>query len=302
MSARIMSEMDLLSVCACRVHSEIIGCAIWAVFKGPAYLVCHTQRALWDCLLSRKSDFLCYDRGMYKIMKFRLKMMKFDSLPTSQSEQHVRFSDFLFRNFAYHISLWELYDLILITMTSHERHVVWNHRSFECLFNSLWGPTSKKHQNLLYWSFVRGIHRWPGDSPHKGPVTRKKLPFDDVIMLLYNVFFGQWNCSTSYGYHTIPTQAWPGYAQESSMFCMSHSALNSSPSGQNGRHFTDDIFLCIFMNEKFCLLVQISQKFVPNGPIDDNQALAQIMAWRRIGDKPLSEPMLTQFTDTYMRH
>ena len=95
---------------------------------------------------------------------------------------------FLFWNFLYHISLWELYDLIFIKMTSRERHVVWNHRSFECLFHNLWGPTSKKHQNPLYWSFVRGIHRWLGDSPHKGPVTRKKLPFDDVIMLLYNVF------------------------------------------------------------------------------------------------------------------
>ena len=33
-----------------------------------------------------------------------------------------------------------------------------------------------------YWPFVRGIHRWPVNSSHKGPVTRKKLPFDDVIM------------------------------------------------------------------------------------------------------------------------
>ena len=29
---------------------------------------------------------------------------------------------------------------------------------------------------------VRGIHRWPVNSPHKGPVTRKIFPFDDVIM------------------------------------------------------------------------------------------------------------------------
>ena len=32
------------------------------------------------------------------------------------------------------------------------------------------------------WPFVRGIHRWPVNSPHKGPVTRKLFPFDDVIM------------------------------------------------------------------------------------------------------------------------
>ena len=56
------------------------------------------------------------------------------------------------------------------------------------------------------------------------------------------------------------------------------------------------------MNEQFRILIQISLKFVPRGPIDYNWALVQVMAWRRAGDKPLSEPMLTQFTDAYMRH
>ena len=60
-------------------------------------------------------------------------------------------------------------------MTSLELHVVSNHRSFNYLFNSLCGTTSNKHHSLHYWSFVRGIHRWPVNSPHKGPVTRKKL-------------------------------------------------------------------------------------------------------------------------------
>ena len=64
----------------------------------------------------------------------------------------------------------------------------------------------------------------------------------------------------------------------------------------------DNIFKCIFLNETFCNLIKISLKFVPRGPIDNNPALVQIMAWRRTGDKPLSEPMLTQFTDAYMRH
>ena len=42
---------------------------------------------------------------------------------------------------------------------------------------------------------------------------------------------------------------------------------------QNGRHFADDIFKCIFVNEKFCILIKISLKFVPWGPIDNNTAL-----------------------------
>ena len=36
--------------------------------------------------------------------------------------------------------------------------------------------------------------------------------------------------------------------------------------------------------------------------IDNKWALFQVMAWRRSGDKPLSEPMFTQFTDAYMGH
>ena len=64
----------------------------------------------------------------------------------------------------------------------------------------------------------------------------------------------------------------------------------------------DDNFRCIFLNENDRIPIRISLKFVPRSPIDNKPALVQVMAWRRIGDKPLPEPMLTQFTDVYMRH
>ena len=41
----------------------------------------------------------------------------------------------------------------------------------------------RKYQSSAPLAFVWGIHRWPVNSPHKGPVTRKRFPFDDVIML-----------------------------------------------------------------------------------------------------------------------
>ena len=41
----------------------------------------------------------------------------------------------------------------------------------------------RKHQSSTSLAFVRGIHRWPVNSPQKGPMARKKFPFDDVIML-----------------------------------------------------------------------------------------------------------------------
>ena len=44
------------------------------------------------------------------------------------------------------------------------------------------GRDQRIHQSSASQAFVRGIHRWPVNSPHKWPVTRKMLPFDDVIM------------------------------------------------------------------------------------------------------------------------
>ena len=44
------------------------------------------------------------------------------------------------------------------------------------------GADQRTHQNSASLAFVRGIHRWPVNSPHKWPVTRKMFPFDDVIM------------------------------------------------------------------------------------------------------------------------
>ena len=72
--------------------------------------------------------------------------------------------------------------------------------------------------------------------------------------------------------------------------------VNTLRPRQNGRHFADDIFKCIFLNENVFITVKISLKFVPKGPIKNIPALVQIMAWRRPGGKPLSEPMLVSLT------
>ena len=68
-----------------------------------------------------------------------------------------------------------------------------------------------------------------------------------------------------------------------------------------GRHFTDDIFRCIFINKK-CMLIKISLKIVPKCPIDNNPALFQKMAWCHTGDELLYEPTLKQSIDAYRRH
>ena len=61
---------------------------------------------------------------------------------------------------------------------------------------------------------------------------------------------------------------------------------------QDGRHFTNDIFKCIFLKENIYSSIKISLKFAPKGPISIIPALVHIMAWRRPGDKPLPEPLI----------
>ena len=72
----------------------------------------------------------------------------------------------------------------------------------------------------------------------------------------------------------------------------SFNKFNTLRPRQNGRHFTYDTFKRIFLNENFGISIKISLKFVPKGPINNIPALVQIMAWRRPGDKPLSESMM----------
>ena len=44
------------------------------------------------------------------------------------------------------------------------------------------GTDQRKHPNSASLAFVRGFHQGPVNSPHKRPVMRKMLSFDDVIM------------------------------------------------------------------------------------------------------------------------
>ena len=62
---------------------------------------------------------------------------------------------------------------------------------------------------------------------------------------------------------------------------------------QNGQQSAVDSFNCIFLTENCCVLVKISLIFVPKGPVDNNLALVQIMAWLQTDDQPLSEPIIS---------
>ena len=85
--------------------------------------------------------------------------------------------------------------------THNDHSGVSNHQSHGCLLNRLFRRRSKKTSKLRVTGHCAGNSLGPVNSPHKGPVTRKIVPFDDVIMnrssscgvTACKIFSAQWN-------------------------------------------------------------------------------------------------------------
>ena len=74
-------------------------------------------------------------------------------------------------------SQWHYNDVIMSVMASQIT-------SLTIVYSTLYsGADQRKHQSSASLAFVWGKHRWPVNSPHEGPVTRKIFPFDDVFMI-----------------------------------------------------------------------------------------------------------------------
>ena len=134
------------------------------------------------------------------------------------------------------------------------------------MFNSL-SPISKRHQSPHYWLFVKGIQRWPVNSPHKGPVARKKLPFDDAIILIFNPIYLITNASIHQPIHQpihqlIRCRFQISFGSKTSRQRGLHVCIpvlvyiNTRGSEQNGRHFKNHIFKWIFLNENYCIFIK----------------------------------------------
>ena len=111
------------------------------------------------------------------------------------------------------------------------------------------GKDQSKHQSSASLAFVMGIHWGPVNSSHKGPVTPKMFPFDDVSMHHFMVALEsanvQYPAETDF---TISGIWFDGVLSGDNKQTM-HCTINSSPPGQNGRHFTNVFIRCIFVNE-----------------------------------------------------
>ena len=109
-----------------------------------------------------------------------------------------------------------------------------------------------------------------------------------------------WGVNIPHKLGQFPGFSWPGCLHYQSISRQgywlwknsSFSSINTLRPRQNVRHFANDTFKRIFLNENVRISIKISLKFVPKGPINNIPTLVQIMAWRQPGNKPLSEPML----------
>ena len=136
----------------------------------------------------------------------------------------------------------------------------------------------------LYWDGVQVSRAWVRPSYHyNGIPILVRLHFHTEMVIGYPFYPGHGKIITSHS-----------FTQKSS--------INSSPPGQNGR-FLQMIFSDAFSWMKsFVFWLKFHRSLFLRAETDNNPALVQIMGWGWIGDKPLSEPMLTWFTDAYMQH
>ena len=113
--------------------------------------------------------------------------------------------------------------------------------------------------------------------------------FAEIYGLILNVDDYSWIVLTAFLWYNLVV---PGHEPRSSWWRVKRQFLLRPR--QNGRHFADDLFKCISLNEDVCISIKLSLKFVPKGSINNIAALVQIMAWRRPGDKLLSEPVMVR--------
>ena len=79
-------------------------------------------------------------------------------------------------------------------------------------------------------AFVRGIHRWPVNSLHKEPVTRKTFPFDDIIMQFPDFNGHLAEAPFNLGHEWVVTSHWISYVVTYPIFMRQNISLKESPS------------------------------------------------------------------------
>ena len=155
------------------------------------------------------------------------------------------------------------------------------------------GTDKRKHQSSASLAFVRGTHWWPMNSPHKGPVTQKMFPFDDIIVAFMRQLTG--SCLVQVmACHLWGTKPLPEYW------------LITNWNLWNKLNWNLDQNIKIFIQENamkyvihiMSVILPRPQRVNSSPPSAANMrqwissAFFLIMACRLFGAKPLSKPML----------
>ena len=127
-----------------------------------------------------------------------------------------------------------------------------NHQPHGCLLTRLFRRRSKKTSKLRVTGLCAGNSPGPVNSPHKGPVTRKMFPFDDVIMFFCNTF-----C------------------------CVYASILNALAPGRCRSNFTNVFLKFILQIDILSTSCEIGLRWMLANSIDYKSTLVQAMAWYR---------------------
>ena len=171
------------------------------------------------------------------------------------------------------------------------RYGVSNHQPHDCLLNRLFRHRSKKTSKLRVTGLCARNSPVTGEFPAQMASNAENvsiwwrhhvLPVWSMVSLAYAAGHVKQTRGSTQLLGTTSTE------QSNPDIIGAVTTLNSSPQRQNGRLFADDIFICIFINEKLWILILISPMFIPKDPIANKSALVQVMAWY----KPLPEPVL----------
>ena len=140
----------------------------------------------------------------------------------------------------------------------HKRHVFLSHFNVYIHIHTYTYTYAYTHTHTHTYTFTYCVYS-------------STIPTTSVAMQVIDIFI--WDCMYQSGFAMV--YYW-------SIFPLSFRII---PMANN-------ICKCFFFNGNCCILIRISVKFVPNGPINNIPALVWIMAWHRSGYKPLSEPMM----------
>ena len=176
------------------------------------------------------------------------------------------------------------------------------------------GADQRKHQSSASLAFVRGIHRWPVDSPHKGPVTWKMFPLYDVIMhRIYKdvsaiyIIPPHWHDTGSWDPSSCKTRTYLFYkvnVKDADVLVTQglEASVTMIFTGWTGiiraRTWRVNKLIAWTKWPTFCrghfqqILFELSLKFVPTLLNNNYPALVQIMAWCPTSDKSLSKLLM----------